>query len=132
MDVSSFMRDFQQKRQIRKLMYSPRVAFILLLIFVFLARGAWGAYTKERESRLNLKKIEQDYEKSLEREKFLLGEIERLNTEEGLEEEIREKFSVTKPGEEVVLVVESEESSSNEIIEEEGFWSRFFGFFKRK
>lgn len=126
------MIDFQQKRQIRRVVYSPKIALLLLIVFIFLAKGAWGAYTKERESRSNLDKVEENHAKALEREAFLLEEIEKLNTEEGVDKEIREKFNVTKPGEEVVLVVESENSPSEESVEKKGFWERLVGFFKRK
>jgi len=125
------MMDFQQKKRMRKVLYSPKVALLLLVVFVFLARGAWGAYTKERESRLNLNKVEEDYSKAMEREAFLSEEIDRLSTEEGMEEEIRGKFNVTKPGEEVVLVIESEGDLSEEVAEKQGFWKKLISFFKK-
>ena len=42
-----------------------------------------------------------------------LSDIKKLNTDEGIEETIREKFQVAKEGEKVVIIVDRENIESN-------------------
>ena len=66
------------------------------------------------------------------RENDLTGKIDELETENGLEKEIRERFPVIKPGEEVIMIVKDEEdgSSGNDVSSDDGWWSRFVKWIK--
>lgn len=118
------MKDFQQRKKIKKFLYSPLAVIILLILCGLLIRGTWNVYKKEKESRENLEKVTAEYERSKERQGVLEHQIERLSTEEGVEEEIREKFSVTKPGEEIVLVVEDDTSTYIQEDLKTSFWDK--------
>jgi len=82
-----------------------------------------GLIQKERDTHKNkiseLKKIEE----LREREKNLSGDIEKLNTEEGIEESVRDKFQVVKPGERMVVIVDEtpKEDGTGESTKEHGF-----------
>jgi len=88
-----------------------------------------GLIEKERDTNKNkiseLKKIDE----LRKREANLLSDISKLETDEGVEESVRDKFQVVKPGEKMVIVVDEERKDTSDINKptEHGFW----GFIKR-
>lgn len=99
------MIEFQQKKKIRKILYSPIVLIILFIILAILLRSLWGVYEKERISSENLSKEKNELEKLSIREKNLARALEYLKTDQGIENEIRSKFRVVKEGEKVAVIV---------------------------
>lgn len=83
----------------------PWMFCVALVITVFIAYRAWGLL----EKRATAKKLNTAYEAELqqlaEKEDAMRTELQELQTPEGVEREIREKFRVTKQGEELVVVV---------------------------
>jgi len=106
------------------------VAVLAVLIAVAI-RGAWGAYFKEKESRFYRDDASTRLLTLKEREETLQKDIERLNTETGLEEEIRKRFNVTKEGEEVIVLIDTPEGGDSNVVVERGIWriiKNWFGF----
>jgi cell division protein FtsB len=99
------MYDFQQKKKIKKTLYSPIVLLLLAIIFVMLLRGVWGVYKKSQISYENLERERNELNKLAEREKTLNSSIEYLKTEQGIEDEIRTKFRAVKDGEQVAVII---------------------------
>lgn len=107
------MYEFQQKRRLRKTLYSKTSIAILIIISVFIVHGSWGAFQKERQSRKNMEEVEKELNEARKKELELSMNIENLNTSQGVEREIREKFSVKRDGEEVVLVIDSNDITTS-------------------
>ncbi len=109
--------------------HSPLILMILFCVIVVFAYNMIGLIQKERETNRNkiaeLNKIE-DLRK---RETNLNLEINKLNTEEGVEESIRDKFQVVKPGEKMVVIVD--DNSNSQKVEDEVKDHSFWGFIKR-
>jgi len=130
-----FMHEFQQKQKIRRILYSRSSLIVAVIVTTFFLRGAWGVWQKQKESRAKLAETEVALVVAQNRQAVLSQNIERLNTTEGMEREIRERFSVKKPGEDVILVVESPEATTSITVESQSVWSKielwFAGFFKR-
>ncbi len=86
---------------------SPWMAVILALLVILGGLSVVRAFAKEREAA----KLRNQYRKELSdmesRETELNRQIENLSTDRGLEEEIRERYRVAKPGEELVVVVDN-------------------------
>jgi cell division protein FtsB len=102
------MRDIQppkKKAKTRKL-YSKPVLIGLAILIVFIAKGTWGVYQKEIESRKNVAMVTKELESLEQRKAFLEAETEKLNSMEGKEEVIRQKYQVSKNGEGVLVVVD--------------------------
>ncbi len=125
------MFDFQQRKQIKKVIYSRITIFVLFVIVILLGRSTYEIYKKERLSSANYNEVKNEYDSLKSRQSMLDSEIARLKTENGIEEEIRSKFSVAKPGETVVVVVDSSSSSSTDNSQSTAsVWSRFINWFK--
>ncbi len=125
------MLDFQQKRQIKKVIYSRVTIFILFIAVIFLARSTYSIYQKAQLSSANYNETKKEYDSLKERQTMLNSEIASLKTDTGVEEEIRSKFSVAKPGETVVVVVDNTASSTtNDNGQNLSLWQRFLSIFR--
>jgi cell division protein FtsB len=124
------MREFQERRRLKKFLHSRYAIAVLSIVIVLLARGVWGIYGKYERSKGIVERANADLAALAERERTLSKSLESLNTPEGKEREIRDRFGAVKEGETLVILVD--ETVPNEkagTISGEGFWSRFFGIF---
>lgn len=107
----------------------PVLAFlaILMLIFAWSVIGLLGKMASTRENR----KIAQNKLIELEKQKQQLSsDIEKLKTDEGVEESIRTKFGLAREGEGVIVIVEDQNPPKTEEVSSGGFWSFFTNWFK--
>ena len=119
------MLEFQEKRKLRRFLYS-KIALVLLVILIALVlNGVWNIYKKQDLTKDNLAKTASSLESLQVREKMLSSQVERMKTPEGTEEEIREKYGLVKPGEEVIVVVDSSTTvSDGTSTASPGFWQK--------
>jgi cell division protein FtsB len=121
------MFNYQQKKQIRKVIYSKITLLILFILIIILSKAYYGIYKKQIISNQNLKIVKEEFDSLKSRKDVLEFEINKLNTEEGLEREIRSKFNVSKPGEVVVNIVDENKNNDLDIVVKDvGFWDRIF------
>jgi cell division protein FtsB len=126
------MIEFEYKKKIKKRLYSKTVLLILFIIIIFLAQSTWSVYKKSSLSRQNMEKAKGDLMRLQNRHSTLSVEIEKLQTEQGIEEEIRNKYRLVKEGESVAVIIDGEDDNV-EIVPPppDGFWTKtksFFGF----
>ncbi|PIQ66511.1 MAG: hypothetical protein COV96_01070 [Candidatus Zambryskibacteria bacterium CG11_big_fil_rev_8_21_14_0_20_42_18] len=108
------MRELQRKQKMRQRLYSLPSLIGLFIIAVLLAKGAVGVINKERESVLRSRELEEKATTLVQREEELKEGIARLETEEGIQEEIKERFSVIQEGEFVAVIVDDRRVTSSE------------------
>ena len=115
------------------MIYSKPVLVILLIILLWVIYGTWGVFQKERESRANLLRVQNQLANLQERSSELSADVARLNTVQGKEEEIRSKYEVAKPGEELLVIVDKDgaETSSPPQTGWQRFWSDVTHIFRR-
>jgi len=92
-----------------------------------------GLVKKERETTKKRDLMLSNIETLRNREKVLNSEIEKLKTEEGVEEIIRDKYQVVKEGEKMVVIVD-ENKEVITLVEKDmkhGFVNWFKSFFKQ-
>ena len=99
------MREFQDKKRLRNLLYSPLTLIILVILILFFIHATWNVYKKERDSAANALEAQQQLVRIQERNTVLTENIAKLSTDEGVEEEIRQQFGVAKPGEHMLIIV---------------------------
>lgn len=125
------MREFQDRRRIRKLLHSRYVIAALAILCVLLVRATWGVYGKYERSRELAETAARDLEGLEARERHLSSLNASLTTEEGQGREIRDRFGLVMEGEQAIVIVDSrEEYTSGSPAEERGFWSRFLDLFR--
>ena len=126
------MLDFQQKRKARSLMYNKITLIILSALVLIVLHSTWSVYQKKRVSE-EMKNISSGYVEELRvRSEELKSKIDRLDTEVGVEEEIRSRFSVVKERENMVVVVPNEEEPVSTTSSSKGLWAKMRHFFSKK
>lgn len=123
------MREFQEKRRREKRIYSPLVIAGLVILTLVMAKASWNVLWKKAESERKYNEAREALQKLDAREAMLLKSIEELETETGREKEIREKFRMTKEGEELIIVLDENRQPATSP-QEEGVWSRVKSMFR--
>ena len=78
----------------------------LVLVLGLISRATWSLYRKNQMAQNNLRSSAERAESLKERQVILQDKITKLKTARGIEEEIRNNFSVAKEGEQVINIVE--------------------------
>lgn len=115
------MLEYQQKRKLKKRIYSPITLVALLIICIYLIYATWNIYTKHRTSAREVSRSETELKELEARQANLQNEIDLLHTTAGVEGEIREKFNVAKPGENTIIIVDQSNTTTT------SFRTSFFG-----
>ncbi|MBI2100715.1 MAG: septum formation initiator family protein [Candidatus Vogelbacteria bacterium] len=124
------MREFQDKRRWRWLIYSWPVRLGLVLMIMALASSVFRLYEKERRVGRERARLLEEVERLQSRQRELAAEVEKLATERGIEEGIREKFNVVKPGEKVISLVDDETPTSSPPVSSSRWWQKIIDLFK--
>jgi cell division protein FtsB len=99
------MLDFHEKRKIKSVLYSwPSIIFLAVLA-VFLSTAVYERFSREREMAAKRDALASELETLEGRAASLQAEVDRLQSERGIEEEIRDRYEVSKRGEEVVVLI---------------------------
>jgi cell division protein FtsB len=110
------MSEFNRKNK-NNFWHSPLILMVLFGILVLFTFSIVGLSEKERETSQK-KDIELTKIENLRlREKTLNQDIEKLKTEEGIEETIRDKYQVVKPNEKMVTIIDEENKQLMEVPE---------------
>ena len=123
------MLEFQEKRKLRRFLYSRLTLGVLVVIIGLVLKAVWGVYEKQKTTADNLNKIAGSFADLQARQKMLSAEVEKLNTTAGLETEIRDKFGLVKPGEQVITVVDNG-GDTNAAASSTGFWQKILNWWK--
>ncbi|MFA5841983.1 MAG: septum formation initiator family protein [Candidatus Paceibacterota bacterium] len=100
------MIEFQDKKKIRKILYSRPVLILGAAILMYLSFAAYSMYQKAAETGGNREMALLEQAALEAKQNQLEEQISRLKTTRGVEEEIRKKFRVVKGGESVIIVVD--------------------------
>ena len=123
------MREFQGKHRFKKFLFSKVAVFILFIMIFFFAKATLDVYFKEKESAKNLAEAQGEYTDLATRQATLQGDINRLSTDEGVDEEIRTRYNVAKPGENVLVIVSTSTATTTQE-KPESWWDKFRKLFK--
>src|SRR5882724_2387937 len=100
------MEDVRKKRKAKTRLYNKVRLIVLAIIAIFLLTSTWRVYQKNRESRLNLAAAETQLTTLQDKQEKLTSDYAKIQTAQGKDEEIRKKFSVTKDGEQIAVIVD--------------------------
>ncbi len=94
--------------------HSPVVAIILVVLVLWGIVSVVRAGLKQREA-VKLRDESRKELSGLEQKQFDLNQkIEGLSTDQGLEAEVRQRYRVVKPGEQLVIVVDNKDTAVNQ------------------
>lgn len=127
------MREFQEKRKFKKIVYSGWLQIFLAIIFAGLVFSTAKVYKKSRTSAQKSAEIKEEMVKLEKRNAELVEEAAKLESESGKEGEIRKRFDMAKPGEKILVIIDKN-SEDVKISGEEnkaGFFYRIWQWAKR-
>lgn len=124
------MLELQARQKLKKRIYSRPTLVALIILAALAVKGTWNVYWKYEESKENLLKTEQQADALRAREYALTAQIAALNTEKGVEREIRKKFSVVKDGEQVIVLVDGESEAQKKATTTPGLFDRMWSRIK--
>ena len=114
------------------------VLVLTIILFVILARAAWGMYDKARGSERRLAQAEAELKRLEERQSELSGRINYLSTDQGVEAELRTKYRAVKEGESVAVIISDPNQVNGPILSSSrdrldlsdhfGWWDRILDF----
>ena len=128
------MRKYQRS-PLWRFLYSPLMVTILFLLAILLARSAWGVYKKEELAAENVKASNYELSTLQDRKMTLDKDVAALEDKDGMEQALRAKFSVARPGEQVIVIgpedsVDATSSAAIATPPKGGFWNFIKGFMK--
>lgn len=121
------------KRSYRRILFSWGALAITLIVTFLGVRGVFEMYSKESLSRDRLIAAQKEQEDFRLRHASLSQAVSFLETDEGVESELRKKYRVVKPGEEVVLIVNdvpNEQDLPEQNVIHKNWYSRFLEYFR--
>jgi len=124
------MKRFQQKRGFRNIVQSKPVLAFLGILLLFFAWSILGLTRKMELTRENRKMAEKNVAGLLEEKERLSTDIAKLETEQGVEESIREKFGLSKEGEGLIIVVEDKNAPTEPPKPQRGLFNFLKNLFK--
>jgi cell division protein FtsB len=126
------MRQIQENKKWKRILYSQWALIFLFLVFLIMAQATWKVYSREKNSAADREKAEKSLALALQNNEDLKEQINKLETNSGVEEEIRKKYSVAKPGEEVAVILYTNSAIENNNVSSvhKSWWQQFLDFFK--
>jgi cell division protein FtsB len=105
------MNDFRtRKNNTKPWTHSWAFLFVLVVILGFFARSAYESFAKKRNADRERIKYEERFNELVQKKKDLENRINNLKTDRGVEEELRKRFNIVKPGETLIRIIEDPQS----------------------
>jgi cell division protein FtsB len=126
------MKEFKKKDK-NNFWSSPLILAVLIAMFLFLAYKVIVLIKTERQTAEKKELILKEIDSLKDREQSLNEDITKMQTEAGIEDAIRGKFQVTKPGEKMVTIVEEQAKipSEDKVEVDHSFWGWVKGLFNK-
>lgn len=132
------MKEFKKRSLVRRIIFSRFVFLILVAVAVVLGLSVYNAYKIERTADTIKNNIGDELNELSGKQKQLEASLDKLSSESGIEEELRNKLQVKKPGEELVIIIEDKNGEAGIFSPEmdqpvgffETFFKKFFSIFK--
>ncbi len=120
----------KNKRFLRQIIYSKITVILLGFILLFMLNGTWEVFKKANSARISKNSADVDLIELEARKEYLESSIDNLNTDLGIEQEVRSKFGVAKEGEEVVVIINGIDDEDSSSVQKKSLWTRIKDFFR--
>ena len=123
------MARFQVGRRKPSTFKSTLLLLCLLILLAFLANVTWQLYTRYRFTKTERIKAELTLHQLIQKKELLANLVATLETEAGVEQAVRDKFAVVKPGEFVVNIVDkiTATDSATTTVTKKSWWQGWWG-----
>lgn len=122
------MRRSHDKSFVHKFWVRRAVLIALLVLILLLGMSVWGVYGKYKEVKERKEELAQALGELEKREIDLKQKVGALDTERGIEGEIRSKFQVAKEGEGVIYLVDNVTTTERVDVPKKSIWGWLLGW----
>ncbi len=95
----------KEKKRFKKFISSKIFLIIIIIILLFLIKGLFRIYNTYKDIKAESLKIHEDFEKIEKRKKEIDINIQRFETPEGIDYEMRKKLDISLPDEKVIYIL---------------------------
>lgn len=125
------MKEFQNKRKIKKVTSSIWFSGILLIFTCILLSSVLGLYQKKRQVLKLSQESQTELAKLQEKTVRVTNQLETLDTTHGKEQMIREKYNIKTEGEGVIIVMDPESKEEGIPVVKNDIWYSTKEFFRK-
>jgi len=101
-----------QRTRWRQWLFSLPTAAILVVLIVLVGQASWNMYQTHQRTSERLQRLQTEKKELIARRNAAQKAAAQVTTNRGVREEIREKFSVAKPGERVIVLNENQSNTA--------------------
>lgn len=107
------------KKKTRRKIITTRRLFLVVALFLIplLAQGAWGMYQTFLRAKREAGVSQKTYESLAERREQMSASLDAVSSRLGMEIELRKRFDVGKPGEELIVVVDRDKPEASVVVD---------------
>src|SRR3989344_6389174 len=117
----------RNQRQNAVRLFLRRLGMLALLGLIAVSvSGVWGVYKKERESAELRAQVERERADLIARQALLESDLDRLKTDRGIEEALREQYALAENGEQLIVIVDPQSPPAVEATSTVREWLREF------
>jgi len=117
----------RNQRQNAVRLFLRRLGMLALLGLIAVSvSGVWGVYKKERESAELRAQVERERADLIARQALLESDLDRLKTDRGIEEALREQYALAENGEQLIVIVDPQSPPAVEATSTVREWLRKF------
>ncbi len=100
------MATFAKEKKFEKILYSRITVILLLIVVLFLSFSVYSVFEKRQQAQSRATVAEQEAQALSLRKAKTQTEIQNLQTNEGIEQVLRDKYRAAKDGEGLVVIVD--------------------------
>lgn len=108
------------------------IILALLGVLALVGAATWRVASRGLEAKALHDGAQKNLDELYARKTAVDGELQALNTERGIETEIRSRFQVGKPGEEEIVVVGGNATATADASSKSSLWDELFGWWPWK
>jgi ABC-type lipoprotein release transport system permease subunit len=112
----------------QRVIYSIPFLLFLSVMVVIVMLAAWNMYQTNYGTKQRIERLRTEHQELQQREKIISSAAMNVSTERGLEAEIREKFSVAKEGERVIVLIDDDEVPVSVEEKERKWWRNVLSY----
>jgi cell division protein FtsB len=102
------MNKIRRTKKIGDYLSSVVVLILLILIVLFIGKSSIKMYKRSQETKSFYQAVEQEYSSLENRYQEISKDLEYINSDTGLEREVRARFDLSRKGEKAIFIIEEE------------------------
>ena len=106
------MAELQKNRDSKNVWHSPLVLFVLLCVVLVFSYNMIGLIKKAHQTAKEKNVVLQQINDLNQRQTSLQSNINQLQNDAGVEQTIRNKYQLVKPGEQMVVIVDPNQTAT--------------------